>query len=117
VETESTFAEHKTINATEAWIELVDTISAWADLITLAAQETVDSLVGVAETTKIPIEFVVIEETLFISAAALSTPPPESDENGTSENALIPNIISSVHYQITMQKELLFLNQRSKRTS
>jgi hypothetical protein len=49
-------------------------------------------------------------------AETFITPPPLSVENEDCEKALIPNIISSVHYQKAMQTMQLFLSQQPKRT-
>jgi hypothetical protein len=49
-------------------------------------------------------------------AEASKIPPPASVENGVSENALMPNIISNVHYQTSKQTKLQFLGRQSRKT-
>jgi len=85
-----------TIFTTEAVTELAESIADETFTINIALQETDDELSTFAATSNIP--------------------PPPRVEKGDCEKALNPNIISSVHYLITMQKEQLFQDQLSRKT-
>jgi hypothetical protein len=90
-------AAEQSLTITESTvIELSDAM--FADVLTNLSkeQDTSDELSMLAEASKIP--------------------PPASVEKGVSENALMPNIISNVHYQTSTQTKLQFLGQQSRKT-